>query len=669
MQTTPDAISSVTDGQDFYIMVLLDDASILDYATFFGEQHVGTCSFSGHDHVDGGTSRFDKYGNIYQSVCASCGGCQSFPTTQGVWSQTNNATNCNNALFKINIHYDFADADFTNPGFGVSPFNATFTNTGSGTSFIWDFGDSSVVSNEVNSQHTYNEAGVYNVTLIANDPTSCNLSDTITKQLIILSDTTYIIYDLKVCKNDFIQIGINPIGDSTITFRWIPSETLSDSTIANPFAFPNETTQYKLIISNGFVTDTIIQNVIVINTQINVDAGNDTMACKNSNISLLANSNEQVDGYIWSSNNQFTDTLNLNFENSVIIRTTSSNYFFVKAFISFCNCYNIDSVLVSLSEVTILLDDSEKVCLGDTSSVNAINLNSSNQITYTWSPASIIVSENNESVNISCNENTTLYGTFTNQYGCTSIDSLKITVYKVTIDTINTELSCFNSCTGKANVKISDGIEPYKYLWSNGDNVSVADSLCYGNISVTISDSLNCTTISSIIINSNSIIDIIANIQDATCVSNCNGKASITVLNANEPLTFFIDNKQVNNEISDLCEGVYILKIIDSLNCVLLDTLIIKLSLEEIAMPNIISPNGDGINDYLLIENECNYQLKFNVFSRWGAIIYNSNSEILQWGGYTNAGILVSPGVYYYIIKSSEGGDNYSKAGYIHVIY
>ena len=80
MDITPDAIQKQTDGEDFYIMVMDKDASQLYYATYFGELHYDSCFFSGHDHVDGGTSRFDKKGNIYESACASCGACQHFPT-------------------------------------------------------------------------------------------------------------------------------------------------------------------------------------------------------------------------------------------------------------------------------------------------------------------------------------------------------------------------------------------------------------------------------------------------------------------------------------------------------------------------------------------------------------------------------------------------------------
>ncbi|TAE14312.1 MAG: hypothetical protein EAZ95_10055 [Bacteroidetes bacterium] len=57
LPTTPDAFRTTTDGNDFYIIIIERDFKSLLYATFFG----GTSSA---DHVDGGTSRFDKRGII-----------------------------------------------------------------------------------------------------------------------------------------------------------------------------------------------------------------------------------------------------------------------------------------------------------------------------------------------------------------------------------------------------------------------------------------------------------------------------------------------------------------------------------------------------------------------------------------------------------------------------
>lgn len=101
MPITNDAFQKTTDGADFYLAVFSKNLNELQYATYFG----GRSSFSAdaHEHVDGGTSRFDKKGIVYQSVCAGCGGQSLFPTTPGAWSNTNKSRNCNNALFKFDF--------------------------------------------------------------------------------------------------------------------------------------------------------------------------------------------------------------------------------------------------------------------------------------------------------------------------------------------------------------------------------------------------------------------------------------------------------------------------------------------------------------------------------------------------------------------------------------
>lgn len=101
---TANAFQATTDGSDFYLIVFSKKLAKLEYATFFG----GDIS---SEHVDGGTSRFDKKGVIYQSVCAGCGGFSDFPTTLDAYSTINRglrpgstAGGCNNALFKLSLN-------------------------------------------------------------------------------------------------------------------------------------------------------------------------------------------------------------------------------------------------------------------------------------------------------------------------------------------------------------------------------------------------------------------------------------------------------------------------------------------------------------------------------------------------------------------------------------
>ena len=258
METTAGAINSTTDGQDFYIMSIDANASRLDYATFFGELH-GTHSNGGGDHVDGGTSRFDKMATLYQSVCASCGGYNGFPTTPNAWSDSNLSYNCNNALFRLNIHDDFAVADFVAPPVGCTPYNIHFHNTGRGTSFHWDFGDGSV-STDRNPSHTYSQAGTYTVRLIAHLAFGCRSDDTIEHTVWVLSNEGRRFETQAVCNGDPVQIGLQPM--LGCGYEWISGE-VSDSTIANPFVTHSGTYLLRITSIEGCdETDTFTVNYI-----------------------------------------------------------------------------------------------------------------------------------------------------------------------------------------------------------------------------------------------------------------------------------------------------------------------------------------------------------------------------------------------------------------------
>lgn len=194
MPVTPDAIKGVTDasGSDFYFIVIKKNVSSLLYGTFFGQEDpVGQTPETFGDHVDGGTSRFDQNGVIYQAICANCQKTVDFPGTAGTWSPSNNANTgglCNLGMLKIKMNFAGVDAGLRatingvpNDTTGCIPLTVDFSDTvQNGKSFIWDFGDGSpkVTTTSFNVSHTYNAVGNYLVSLVAIDSTTCNIADT-----------------------------------------------------------------------------------------------------------------------------------------------------------------------------------------------------------------------------------------------------------------------------------------------------------------------------------------------------------------------------------------------------------------------------------------------------------------------------------------------------------
>ncbi len=198
MPTTPDAIKSVTDNKDFYFIVLKKDAASLLYGSFFGQQ-------GGYgEHVDGGTSRFDQQGAIYQAICANCLSISSkpqspFPTTPGVWGPVNPAGDgCNLAAVKIAFNFAGVGAGpktFINSvgrNVGCIPLTVEFRDTLLlAKTFEWDFDGDGVtdqITNTPSTTFTYNAVGTYRVRLIGVDSTTCNIRDTSYTNVIARAD-------------------------------------------------------------------------------------------------------------------------------------------------------------------------------------------------------------------------------------------------------------------------------------------------------------------------------------------------------------------------------------------------------------------------------------------------------------------------------------------------
>jgi len=192
LPVTPDALKPSTDGSDFYFSVFSAGMTGLEFASFYG----GNIS---REHVDGGTSRFDNNGVIYQAVCAGCGSSDDFPTTPGAVSQTNNSSNCNLGVAKIALDFTGVSAalDVEPELIGCLPLTANFINNSSaGASYLWDFGDGSGVSTSFEPSHVYTSPGTCTVHLIASDPASCNFADTAFLLVTVTEDSTEAAFDL-----------------------------------------------------------------------------------------------------------------------------------------------------------------------------------------------------------------------------------------------------------------------------------------------------------------------------------------------------------------------------------------------------------------------------------------------------------------------------------------
>ncbi len=84
----------------------------------------------------------------------------------------------------------------------------------------------------------------------------------------------------------------------------------------------------------------------------------------------------------------------------------------------------------------------------------------------------------------------------------------------------------------------------------------------------------------------------------------------------------------------------------------------------ELSVPNIFTPNGDGVNDLFHV----NYNIKpkywsITIFNREGKVVYTSNNPDFAWDGSNNC-----PGTYFYVIKYNDAGNVKKKSGFFSLV-
>ncbi|WP_343637809.1 T9SS type B sorting domain-containing protein [Fluviicola sp.] len=441
MPLSADAYQNTTTGYDFYLFVYKRDFSGLLYGSYMG-------GVSAEEHVDGGTSRFDKNGVVYQSVCAgcnTCGGCPNvnsdFPTTPNAWSNLNlndtdlnpgSNNNCNNVVFKFDFQL-LPKAEFNPSGLGgCEDFTVTFTNTSSPSdSYEWDFGNG-VTSTIFSPTVTYTEPGVYDVQLRVTDSV-CLLTDTNQITITVLPDIQLAVSnDTILCSPMPLVFTANSFGSADY-FVWSSTDQFTDTlnaTVADSVLniTPGATTTYYVRAGNAYCSKIDSVTVYFIGGSLTI-TGNDSI-CLNEPTTLTADI--QVPGvtfnYVWSPTSILTATAQ---QNVVIANPPVSQWVYVDANGS-NGCFDRDSIYIAVGTLSGSVSaqaNPEYVVPGNSTTLTA----SPSGYSYVWYPQAGLSSPNSQ-ITQATPEQTTLYTVSITDGICTKSASVKVNVLEVVCD-------------------------------------------------------------------------------------------------------------------------------------------------------------------------------------------------------------------------------------------
>lgn len=462
------------------------------------------------------------------------------------------------------------------------------------------------------------------------------------------------------------------IPDSIVSYTWSPSAGLSGTSTEDVMASPAATGYYTFGVTTAYGCYNEDSVLVTINPSPVLDAGPTMSVCQGTGPFNL-------DGTIgWYNNVQPGDLQNIiiewqpagqivgpnNVEDIQIAPTGTMYYYFT---VTYNTCTTTDSVLVIvLNEVIATATaDTNIICGGD-----SVGLTATGGIgggSFSWSPTDGL-SDPTSATPLAAPDTTTTYTVTINESGCIGSAS-------VTVNVIPTPISSFvNSFTeGCPPLAVSftsvtqNGI---LLTWNFGDSTPVSNQSqpmhtydepgtyqvtltatgeggCQhisDTVTITVHDTISAEFTSDPGFPSELVIPAATvNFTNLTPGSTNwqwsfgDGNGS-TVENPTHayttPGTYYV-SLHLTNQFgcwSEIMHGPFVV------------------ALPELFIPNVFSPNGDGVNDEFMIQYTGDQPVNIQIFDRWGTQIYSTTNKVDGWDGKTATGVDVTDGVYYYSV-------------------
>lgn len=648
---TSDAYQSQTNGSNFWIGVLEADAASLAYATYFGSLN------SSSNHVDGGTSRFDKNGNIYHAVCGGCGGMTNgFTTTPGAYSTTNNSSNCNLAVFKFELGIIQALVSVTDPLI-CFPEPVIFNNfTQNANTFEWDFGDGTT-SNVQSPSHVYPGPGTYVATVIVSDSNGCFLPDTTSLVIDIGAFTAFINTPPDTfCVGSSFQLSAG----GGQTFSWSPAAALDDASSSDPTVISlDSTTVFTVIITDSCGSDTLSVQMSVFEEDIVFPP--DTSVCLGNSVQLFSSGGAI---YQWSPSTFLDDPSSPN-----PVCEPTQNITYLLEITSVNGCFYEDSITVTVFEdpPVPIIPDTLVVCQFDT-----VGVVLGGAQFYEWTTPGVISDPLSGS---------TFYlpASFEGYYVCGFINSCGITYDSVYVDTIQMNISISGTeILCRFDTAYFAALGGVRYQWLP-NQVFAYEAPVYDSAQLRIDfqqyvtaigfNALGCSDTARAFVEIYPVTDV--EVETAAFIMVEGESATLSALGSPpggnyiwSPIsdlscpTCAVTNASPSNDI------IYTVNYTDTNGCI--DSARVDLRfIDLLYIPNTFTPDNDQFNPVFRIVSSNISEFECQIFNRWGELIHVMTKDFNGWDGTYN-GEVVQDGVYTWkLTYVTRRGEKKVKVGHV----
>ena len=169
----------------------------------------------------------------------------------------------------------------------------------------------------------------------------------------------------------------------------------------------------------------------------------------------------------------------------------------------------------------------------------------------------------------------------------------------VTSDFNTQQISCNGASDGEASVIVSGDYYPFNYLWSNSDNDSILNDVSAGSYTVTVTNSIGCTTTRSVILSEPSLIQVNPKSDTTMCagetyelVATANGGNGTYLFSWNNGLGF-----GQSQTVNPIVTTVYTVSVTDMNNCSVTNQITVSIINCSEDCTDGIDNDGDGFID------------------------------------------------------------------------
>lgn len=518
---------------------------------------------------------------------------------------------------------------------GCSPFPVSFTNTSYSitnglplASFSTTFSDnnSTVNTNSVNQaiNHTFVGNGVFTAAITATDINGC-ISNPATVQITLTKPSALMSPDTVICELDSSFIASLSTGQGPLTYQWYinGSASTTDSLCLLHQSAPNNN------LSSSFPISLVVTDV---------------NGCKDSLVQNIL----------------------------ISVPRAIPNFTFSGAAINANGEYSCPPLFCDFTDAS--------QSIGTVQNWN-----------WAFGNGNSSVLQNPDNTLVTSGSFTLLFS-ITDQYGCT--DDTTVSNYVSIGGPLGTPTLIQDNtvCAQGALFTILNPANIDSVSWNLGNGVWIADSIQFSyfypstgtyNPSVTVYDTAGCQILYLLDPLTASLSGLQAQIAATPVYANINQQVQLTdasvSINPIQSWTWIFPDstntfwQNTNQNITFSTGGAQeiSLVVIDDLGCIDTALITIYVSDPDIWVPNVFTPNGDGINDLVVLPYPSFKTYDIQILNRWGNLVYELTDQtgVAVWDGYDFNGLLHTDGVFFYRLRGEMlGGTLIDKHGFIHLV-